>query len=109
MDRLQIVRILIEHNLRVNSIKKLVDIASKYTILEAKQSTSTRICFYDGESQLGYIYLIKGSKFLLHGESLNLDDLIDDIFGVEFQSYSNKEFLIEKVKIIFAILINFRS
>lgn len=110
MNKLQIVRILIEYNLRVDSIKRLLDIVNKYTTSEIKEFKQHSIYFYDEEELIGFLRINKiEDKFLLYGEDREIDELIDKIILPKWMPYTNKEDIILKAKIIFAVLINFRS
>lgn len=110
MNKLQIVRILIEYNLRVDSIKRLLDIVNKYTTSETMEFKQLSIYFYDEEEVIGFLRISnKRCSFLLYGEDAEIDELINEIIPPKWMPYTNKEDIILKAKIIFAVLINFRS
>jgi len=110
MNRLRIVKLLIVNNFRVDSIKRLLDIVNKYTTSEIMEFTQLSIYFYDEEEVIGFLRInkIKG-EFLLYGEDREIDNLVDKTIPPKWMPYTNKEDIILKVKIIFAVLINFRS
>jgi len=110
MNRLRIVKLLIVNNFRVDSIKRLLDIVNKYTTSEIMEFTQLSIYFYDEEEVIGFLRInkIKG-EFLLYGEDAEIDELINEIIPPKWTPYTNKEDIVLKAKIIFAVLINFRS